>query len=68
MFANNPMWRNETQGSYFLLFNAMLNFDRRAPAGPPSSQPKGAVPRGAQGGKGMGQAFGPALPNCGQFR
>ena len=27
MFANNPMWRNETQGSYFLLFNAMLNFD-----------------------------------------
>jgi hypothetical protein len=27
MFANNPMWRNETQGSYFLLFNAMMNFD-----------------------------------------
>jgi len=27
LFANNPMWRNETQGSYFLLFNAMLNFD-----------------------------------------
>ena len=27
MFANNPMWRNETQGSYFLLFNAMLNYD-----------------------------------------
>jgi hypothetical protein len=26
-FANNPMWRNETQGSYFLLFNAALNFD-----------------------------------------
>jgi hypothetical protein len=25
LFANNPMWRNETQGSYFLLFNAMLN-------------------------------------------
>jgi hypothetical protein len=21
MFANNPMWRNETQGNYFLLFN-----------------------------------------------
>jgi hypothetical protein len=36
LFANNPMWRNETQGSYFLLFNAMLNFDHlnagRAPA------------------------------------
>ena len=27
LFANNHMWRNETQGSYFLLFNAMLNFD-----------------------------------------
>lgn len=27
MFANNPMWRASTQGSYFLLFNAMLNFD-----------------------------------------
>ena len=39
LFANNPMWRNETQGSYFLLFNAMLNFDHlgvglaAAPAG-----------------------------------
>ena len=27
LFANNPIWRNATQGSYFLLFNAMLNFD-----------------------------------------
>ena len=27
MFANNPMWRSETHGSYFLLFNAMLNFE-----------------------------------------
>jgi len=27
MFANNPMWRQQTQGSFFLLFNAMLNFD-----------------------------------------
>ena len=26
LFANNPMWRSETHGSYFLLFNAMLNF------------------------------------------
>ncbi|MDX2180386.1 MAG: M14 family zinc carboxypeptidase [Bryobacteraceae bacterium] len=25
LFANNPMWRHETQGSFFLLFNAMLN-------------------------------------------
>ena len=27
LFANNPMWRQQTQGSYFLLFNAMLNFE-----------------------------------------
>lgn len=27
LFANNPMWRHQTQGSFFLLFNAMLNFD-----------------------------------------
>lgn len=25
LFANNPMWRHQTQGSFFLLFNAMLN-------------------------------------------
>jgi len=28
MFANNPMWRHETQGSFFLLFNAILNYDQ----------------------------------------
>ena len=27
LFANNPMWRQETQGSFMLLFNAVLNFD-----------------------------------------
>jgi len=27
LFANNPVWRDQTQGSYFLLFNAMLHFD-----------------------------------------
>lgn len=26
LFANNPMWRQQTQGSFFLLFNAMLNY------------------------------------------
>jgi hypothetical protein len=25
LFANNPMWRHQTQGSHFLLFNAFLN-------------------------------------------
>jgi len=28
LFSNNPMWRGETQGSYFLIYNAILNFDR----------------------------------------
>ena len=27
MFANNPMWRHQTQGSFFLIFNAAFNFD-----------------------------------------
>jgi hypothetical protein len=27
LFSNNPMWRAETKGSYFLVFNAILNFD-----------------------------------------
>jgi hypothetical protein len=27
LFSNNPLWRGETQGSYFLIFNAILNFD-----------------------------------------
>jgi Zinc carboxypeptidase len=27
LFSNNPFWRGETKGSYFLAFNAILNFD-----------------------------------------
>jgi hypothetical protein len=27
LFANNPIYRGETIGSYFLVFNALLNFD-----------------------------------------
>jgi len=43
MFANNPMWRHQTQGSFFLIFNAALNFDhlnagRDRPAGPASDR------------------------------
>jgi hypothetical protein len=28
LFANNPMWRGETVGSYALLLNAIVNYDR----------------------------------------
>jgi len=36
LFANNPMWRQETQGSFMLVLNAVLNYDhldagRKAP-------------------------------------
>ncbi len=48
MFANNPMWRHQTHGSFSLLFNAALNFDhlhvgRAAPrrAGPPTAGQNG---------------------------
>ena len=27
LFANNPIWRGETIGSYFMVFNTILNFD-----------------------------------------
>jgi hypothetical protein len=27
LFATNPIWRGETIGSYFLVFNTLLNFD-----------------------------------------
>ncbi len=27
LFSNNPIWRAETYGTYFLVFNAILNFD-----------------------------------------
>jgi hypothetical protein len=28
LMGNNPLWRGYTIGNYFLVFNAMLNFDR----------------------------------------
>jgi hypothetical protein len=46
MFANNPMWRHQTQGSFFLVFNAALNFDslntERAAPGPRRGNPSSA--------------------------
>jgi hypothetical protein len=41
LFANNPMWRHETQGSFFLLFNAALNFDHLGVG----REPESAAPR-----------------------
>ncbi|MDT7542313.1 MAG: hypothetical protein QOE33_2217 [Acidobacteriota bacterium] len=42
MFATNPMWRHQTQGEFFLVFNAALNFDNLG-AGRDTS-PQGARP------------------------
>lgn len=43
LFATNPMWRHETQGSWSFLFNAALNFDNlnvgRRTAPPRASEP-----------------------------
>jgi len=46
MFANNPMWRHQTQGSFFLIFNAAFNFDslnteRAVPPARPRPTPAG---------------------------
>ena len=43
LFANNPMWRNTTQGSYSLVFNAILNYDN---LGAGRETPKAAVKTG----------------------
>jgi hypothetical protein len=43
MFANNPMWRHQTQGSFGLVFNAIMNYQhlhigrKAAPARAPQS-------------------------------
>ena len=34
LFANNPIWRGETIGSWPLVFNAIVNFDRLDAAAP----------------------------------
>jgi hypothetical protein len=44
MFANNPMWRHETHGSFSMLFNAILNYDNlgvgRSEPPKPAASPK----------------------------
>jgi hypothetical protein len=44
LFANNPMWRQETHGSFMLVMNAALNYDhlgvgRKLPAAPKDETP-----------------------------
>jgi hypothetical protein len=49
MFANNPMWRHQTQGSFFLLFNAALNYNNLGAGRPePPARPQQAAPGGDQ--------------------
>jgi hypothetical protein len=46
MFSINPVWRGETQGSYALLLNAILNYDHLdlGHALPPAQAPPGLQP------------------------
>ncbi len=47
LFANNPMWRSETMGSYFLVFNSILNFDHLDAGSAPPAAPAPAPPKPA---------------------
>jgi hypothetical protein len=38
LFTNNPMWRDETGGTYFFLLNAIMNWDH-LDAGRPAPKP-----------------------------
>jgi len=51
MFANNPMWRHQTQGSFFLIFNAVLNFN--------SLNTERAVQEAPRPGPGTNESYGP---------
>ena len=42
LFANNPMWRDETGGTYFFLFNAIMNWDH-LDAGRTATKPQPAA-------------------------
>jgi zinc carboxypeptidase len=47
LFANNPMWRGETMGSFFLVFNAIMNYDHLgAGAAKPGLQPQAGTAGG----------------------
>jgi hypothetical protein len=40
LFANNPMWRMNTQGNYALIFNAIFNYQNLNLGWPPPPEPK----------------------------
>ncbi|HEX8685157.1 MAG TPA: hypothetical protein VF654_01610, partial [Pyrinomonadaceae bacterium] len=40
LFATNPMWRHQTQGAFFLLFNAALNYDALGAGRAPEAAPR----------------------------
>lgn len=40
LFANNPMWRQQTQGSFMLLLNAAMHFEHLNAGRPAPSAPK----------------------------
>jgi hypothetical protein len=42
------MWRSETHGSYFLLFNAMLNYDHLSVGVQAAAPARGGRSRGEQ--------------------
>jgi hypothetical protein len=50
LFANNPVYRGETIGSYNLVFNAILNYDhlRQPAAAPAPAQPAARTAVAAQ--------------------
>jgi len=51
-FANNPMWRQETHGSFMLLLNAALNFDHlQAGHKPPVAEKSGSEAGGDDAGE-----------------
>jgi hypothetical protein len=48
MFATNPMWRHQTQGEFFLVFNAALNYDNLS-VGRSEGRGQGQRPSAAEG-------------------
>jgi hypothetical protein len=49
MFAINPMWRHQTQGSFFLIFNAALNYDNLGVGRDRSSAPRAEATSSGEG-------------------